>query len=142
MTTKAKGRRLPTSPTLDAGQFITYFNSGIQVGIASHQLIVDRINKLLDDDKEVPIRLLEKLADMGAAFAKTQAQLMARGVRFEADPHEDESFMGSDDERPSTRIGHARIRTVEGERRPIADEGPKDRDAVNKRQLERGGDPI
>jgi len=140
---RSKSHRLPTSPVIDRTAFITYFNSGIQVGAAAHQLLAEQINKLIDEDKPVPTSLLTKLAEMGSQFARTQAQLIARGVRFTEDDDEDEAFRGKPDDLPSPPIGgHTRIRTIDGERRPIADEGRKDREEYARRRADEGRDGI
>lgn len=130
--------RIPTTPTIDAGAFISYFNAGVQMGAAAQRLLAERINAAIDAGDEPDPKLVMKLADMGASFAKTQATLVAKGLKFGEDESEDEAFRGSEDDLPSPRMGHQRVRTVNGERQVVRDEGPKDRERYNKRAREEG----
>lgn len=130
--------RIPTAPTIDAGAFIRYFNAGIQMGEAATRLLAERINAMIERGEEPDPKLVMKLADMGAAFARSQAALMARGLKFGEEEDDDAAFMGSDEERPGPRIGHSRVKMVDGERRPVHDEGPADRAKHRKRREAEG----
>lgn len=132
--------RIPTNPTLDSGAYIRYFNSGIQMGSAAMTMLAERINKSIEEGKEPDTKLIMKLADMGAAFAKMQASLVAKGLKVGAEEDEDDAFRGDPDDLPSPRMGHSRVRTVNGERRPVHDEGPADRADYHARVAQEGGD--
>jgi len=135
--------RIPTSPTLDAGAFVSYFNAGIQMGSAAQRLLAERINAAIDAGEEPDVKLVMKLADMGAAFARSQASLMAKGLKFNGDEEdEDDAFRGPADDLPSQRMGHSRVRNVNGERRPVADSGPADRAKFNERSRLEGGEGL
>lgn len=132
--------RIPTNPGLDTGAYIRYFNAGIQMGESAMTLMAERINRLLDEGKPVPDALVMKLADMGAQFAKTQAALVAKGLKMSEDEDEDDAFRGKDT--PSPRVGHTRVRTIDGEARAVHDEGPADRARYNERARQEGRDEI
>lgn len=134
--------RIPTAPTIDSGAFIRYFNAGIQMGEAAQRLLAERINAAIDKGEEPDPKLVLKLAEMGAAFARTQAGLVAKGLKFGQEEDEDDAFRGSADDLPSPRMGHHRVRTVDGERRPVTDEGPADRAHFNRRAAEEGRAPL
>lgn len=135
-------RRIPVEPRLDPGKAIEFFNTGIQAGIVANQILIERLNEQLERGEQPDTKLLMKLADQGAAFAKTQATLQAKGLKFGSGEDEDEGFMGGDDDRPSERIGHTRIRKIEGKRQAIRDEGPADRAKFNERAEQEGREPI
>jgi len=130
--------RIPTAPTIDAGAFIRYFNAGIIMGEAANRMLAERINAALDAGDIPDAKLVMKLADMGAAFARTQAALMAKGLKFGQEDDVDDAFRGGEDTLPSEQIGHTRVRVVDGERRPVRDRGPKDREAYNRRAAQEG----
>lgn len=139
ITTSRTQTRIPTNPTLDAGAFVSYFNAGIQMGAAAQRMLAERINDALDRGEVPDEKLVMKLADMGAQFARSQASLMAKGLRFNGEEEdEDDAFRGPADDLPSKRMGHHRVRTIEGERRPVADEGPADREHFNERARHEG----
>lgn len=134
--------KIPEAPTIDSGAFIRYFNSGIIMGEAAHRLLAETINKTIEAGDIPDPKLVMKLADMGASFARTQAGLVAKGLKFGEAENEDDAFRGSADSLPSERIGGVRIRTIDGERRPVRDKGRKDRDGYNKRAKEEGSEGL
>jgi len=134
--------RIPTNSTIDGAAFIRYFNSGIQMGEAAQRLLAERINAAIESGEEADTRLVMKLADMGAAFARTQATLMAKGLKFGQDANDDDAFRGAPEDLPSPRIGHNRIRTIDGERRPVLDQGPADRERHRKRAEQEGSEGL
>src|SRR3954470_15120479 len=100
LITKAKTQtRIPTTPTLDAGAFVSYFNAGIQMGAAAQRMLADKINAAVDAGEQPDTKLVMKLADMGAACARTQATLMAKGLKFSGEEDdEDDAFRGPADD--------------------------------------------
>lgn len=135
--TRTSQALIPAVPRMDPEAFLTYFNRGITMGNSALELLTHRINGYIEKDEDPPERLVLELAKLGAKLATTQAQLRQRGMRFGEDENEDDAFRGGA-ELPSERIGHHRIRTVGGERRPVRDEGQADRDVFNARSREEG----
>lgn len=133
---------IPTMNTLDTGAFIRYFNAGILMGEAAARLMAERINAAVENGDEPDPKLVMKLADMGASFAKTQASLMAKGLKFGQGEDDDDAFRGGEDTLPSERIGNHRVRLIDGERRVVKDEGPTDRAHFNKRAREEGTEEL
>jgi hypothetical protein len=137
-------RRIPADPErLDATAALRYFNLGIQSGITAHQLLIDRLNGQIERGEQPDSKLLLELVKQGAAFAKTQATLQAKGLKFGDKDDEDDGFRGSDEDKPGPRIGHGRERTMEdGTRRHVRDEGPADRAKFNARAEQEGRPPL
>jgi hypothetical protein len=133
---------IPTASTLDTGAFIRYFNAGIQMGEAAARLMAERINAAIEAGDEPDPKLVMKLADMGASFAKTQASLMSKGLKFGQEENEDDAFRGSAETLPSANIGHTRVRLIDGERRPVRDRGPADRERHRRRAEEEGSEGL
>lgn len=134
--------RIPTNPTIDGAAFIRYFNAGIQMGEAAQRMLAERINAAIEAGEAADPKLVMKLADMGAAFARTQATLMAKGLKFGQDENEDDAFRGAKDDLPSPPMGHVRVRTINGERRPVLDRGPADRERHRKRAEQEGSEGL
>lgn len=133
--------RIPTAPVIDGAAFIRYFNAGIQMGEAAARMMAERINAAIESGEDADPKLVMKLADMGAAFAKTQASLMAKGLKFGQDENDDDAFRGAADDLP-VKIGNNAIRTIDGERRPVADAGPADRERYRKRAEQEGSEGL
>lgn len=136
----AGGRGARTAPDpIDPTAFMRYYAVGIQLGIQGLELLTKRISKLIDEDKEVPLPLLKQIVDTGAKLAMSQAAIRAAGKPWrEEDDDENEGFRVGAGDDPSPRIGHSRVRTIDGERVPVIDEGPADRAAYNDRAREEG----
>jgi len=134
--------RIPTAPALDASAFIRYFNSGIQMGEAAQRMLAERINMAIEAGEIPEAKLVMKLADMGAAFARTQAALMAKGLKFGQEDDDDDAFRGGEDTLPGPRIGNNRVRVVDGERRVVHDAGPADRERYRKRSEQEGSEGL
>ena len=141
-STQGSVTRIPEAPTLDSGAFIRYFNSGIIMGEAAHRLLAETINRTIEAGDIPDPKLVMKLADMGAQFARTQAGLVAKGLKFGEAENEDDAFRGSEATLPSERIGNVRVRMIDGERRPVRDKGRKDREHYNKRAKEEGSEGL
>lgn len=134
--------RIPTAPTIDAGAFIRYFNAGIIMGEAAQRMLAETINRALDEGDIPDPKLVMKLADMGASFARTQASLMAKGLKFGQDENDDDAFRGGEDTLPGMAVKGTRTRIIDGERRVVRDRGRKDREGFNKRAREEGTEEL
>lgn len=122
---------------VDPTNFIRFYQLGVDIGLQGLELLQKRVAKMLDDGEEVPIALIKQIVDTGAKLAMSQAQLRTRGNVFEPDDGaEMDAFRGGDDVSP--RFAGVRVRTVEGEARPVADEGPTDRKRYNARARQEG----
>lgn len=119
--------------------FLTYFSRGIELGNKGLDLMAKRVQKMVDANEDVPFLVLKQLIDNGAKLAVTQAQLKQRGLSMGDEPDEDEGFRAGSQPLPSQRMGHHRIRTVEGVDRPVTDEGPADREHFSERSIAEGG---
>lgn len=124
---------------IDPKAFLTYFNRGIALGNRGLELLATRIEKMVRDDVEVPLALLKMMTELGGKLATTQATLQARGMRMNDDDDTEEGFRAGSAPLPSERIGHHRIRVVDGVSRPIVDEGPADREHFSERSKAEGG---
>ncbi|HEY6056454.1 MAG TPA: hypothetical protein VIV06_00400 [Candidatus Limnocylindrales bacterium] len=131
---------VPTSPV----RFLEYFAKGIEVGIKGLDLLRARIEAIEQapadahgNKPEVPMSLITLAISSGSKLALAQASIRARGARLD-DDDDDDSFRGAGGEEPGQRIGHHRIRVIEGESRPIRDGGRADRDAYNRTAIEEG----
>lgn len=134
----ARGNARTTIAKLNPLAYLTYYNTGIEVGIEGLNLLMDRIETLKKENKEVPIALVKMALDAGGKLAMSQAAIKAQGRPFGQDDDADDGFRTGAGDAPSTRMGHHRIRTVEGESRPIRDTGPADRAAYNERARQEG----
>lgn len=129
----------PVPEPLDATAFLRYYNEGIKLGIQGLELLTKRVQKLIDTEQEVPLALIKQIVDTGAKLAMSQASIKAAGKGFGGDDgDENEGFrIGAGDD-ASPRIGHSRVRTIDGERVPVVDEGPADRADYNERARQEG----
>jgi hypothetical protein len=130
---------LPDGEKLDPAAFLTYFDRGIKLGNRGLALLEARIDKMIADGVEIPFPILKQLIDAGGKLAMTQAQLKARGLQLGDAADEDEGFRAGSMPLPSQRVGHNRVRVIEGEARPIRDEGPADREHFDERNRAEGG---
>ena len=132
------GSLAPSSPEplKMAIEYHQYFKTGMKMGHKALDLILE---KLEDPDKPPSQTLLLAAANLGAQLAKAQAAIVTKGMRFVLeDDGAIEGFMGDDEDDASPRFGSYRVRTVEGERRPVRDEGPADRMQYNEKAREMG----
>lgn len=126
-----RGDRQLTQP-IDPLAYIRFYNAGIELGLQGLTLLNQRVQDLIDAKEEVPLPLVKMIVDAGMKLATSQAAIKASGKRFgddEAD--ENDAFRGGDDISP--RFAGTRVRQIEGEARPVADEGPTDRKRYNER---------
>jgi len=125
-------------PLKMAIEYHLFFKTGMQMGHVALEKILERLN---DPDKEPTQTLLLAAANLGAQLAKAQAAIVTKGMRFVLeDDGAIDGFMGSDEdeEGPSPRFGSYRVRTIEGVRRPVRDEGPADRMQYNEKARQMG----
>jgi len=136
--TLADGSATPRAPEplKMAIEYHKFFRTGMQVGHTALTLI---LAKLEDTEKPPSQAMLMAAANLGAGLAKAQAAIVTKGMRFVLeDDGAIEGFASDDEDDPSQRFGSYRIRTIEGERRPVLDEGPADRAAYNDKAKESG----
>lgn len=122
---------------LDPGAYLRYYNAGVEVGIKGLGLLQDRIATLQAEGKEVPLALVKLAVDVGSKLAMSQAAIKAAGKPW-GDQDDDDGFRAGSAPEPSPRFGHHRIRTIDGEARPVKDMGPADRDRFNERARQEG----
>lgn len=136
------GKLIPSGEKLDPTAFLKYFDRGIKLGNRGLELLEERVDKMIANGEDVPLIVLKMLVENGGKLATTQAMLMARNVKLGADPDEEEGFRAGSQPLPSQRIGHARIRNIEGEDRPVTDTGPADREKFSERSRQEGGEGL
>lgn len=129
-----------TGDAIDPLRYIAFYNKGVEVGLRGLELLEARIEKLLVAEEEVPLPLLKMVVDLGAKLAMSQASIRAAGKPFGDGGDEDDAFRAGEDVSP--RFNGVRVRQVNGETRPVADEGKADRDHYNERMRQEGGTPI
>lgn len=123
-------------PLRMAIEYHKFFRTGMQVG---HKALVLIMAKLDDTEHPPSQQMLMAAANLGSSLAKAQAAIVTKGMRFELeDDGAIEGFASDDTGDPSPRFGSYRIRTINGERRPVFDEGPADRARYNDKAKESG----
>lgn len=140
-TTAGNSRPGHTSDAIDPLGYIKLYNKGIELGIQSLELMQARVQALVDKGEEVPLPLLKMVMDAGLRLATSQAHIKSAGRRFgNEEQDENDAFMGGDEISP--RLGHHRLRMIEGKIRPVVDEGMADRAAYNERAVMEGSPRI
>ncbi len=123
-------------PLKMAIEYHAYFRTGMQVGHKALELLLEKLN---DTEHKPSQSLLIAAANIGTGLAKAQAAIVTKGMRFVLeDDGAIEGFIGDEDDDASPRFGSYRVRTIEGERRPVRDEGPADRAQYNEKAKEIG----
>ena len=122
---------------IDPLQYITFYNEGIKIGIKALGLLSERVQALIDKGEEVPLPLIKMMMDAGLKLAGSQAAIKAAGKPFGTVVDEDDAFRGGDDISP--RFGSYRVREIDGEQRPVFDEGLPDRTRYNEQAEQEGG---
>jgi hypothetical protein len=117
--------------------YIEYYNAGIDAGKKGLELLMAHVKALEEKKADVPLTLVKMLVDVGAKLAMSQAAIKSREPS-QPQLDDDEGFRAGAGGVPSPRMGHARIRDVDGETRPVHDEGPADRDRYNRRAEQEG----
>jgi hypothetical protein len=130
---------LTVPEAIDPKAFLTFFNRGIILGNRALELLATRLEAITAEGGEVPFALLGKLVEQGSKLATTQATLTARGLRMGDEGDAEEGFRSGSQPLPSDRIAHHRIRTIEGQRVVVVDEGQKDREHFSERDVAEGG---
>lgn len=135
-------QRLPATEAIDPTAFMRYYNRGIDLGVRSLERLHAMVEAADARGEALPTGVLVKLADIGARLSVSQATIRASGKRLDESEEDDAFRVGTSTEEGPGRIGHHRIRKVDGEVRPIVDEGPKDRKRYNARAKQEGGTPL
>lgn len=126
--------------TITAANFRRYYDKGIAVGERGLDLLLRKVEEAEKNGVELPTDLLLKLADLGAKLASSAANLAVKGVELERNKEQEiEGFRAGAGPLPSRPAKHHRIHVIEGEARPVVDEGRADRREHNERAREEGG---
>lgn len=139
---KGSSAMTTTADRIDPGAFLQYFDRGIKLGNRSLELLATRLEEQVNKGEAVPIATLMKMAELGAKLATTQATIKARSLPWGDDSDAEEGFRVGSMPEPSQRVGHHRIRVIDGEARPVKDEGPADREHYSARAREEGGEGL
>jgi hypothetical protein len=123
----------------DPISFLQVFQNGLRVGNKALEMLLKRVEEAETAGEALPTQLLLKLADLGAKLATSEASIRTRGAAMSDSGNDElEGFRSGSAPLPSERIGHQRIRVIDGEARPVRDEGPTDRARFNERAREEG----
>lgn len=117
----------------DATKFLHMYADGIEVGLQALAELRARLQKYRDAGQEVPLPLLKLALEQGSKFALSQAAIKASGRMIHDTGDEDEAFRAGSAPLPGPRFGNVRVREIEGESRPVVDEGRADRLDYNER---------
>jgi hypothetical protein len=131
---------MPNAKMVDPNAYLAYYAAGVRVGIRGLELLEARIKKIEERGEDIPLDLIKMMVEAGGRLATSQAQIRSRGAKM-GDDADDDAFRRAASPEPdgnAPKIGHLRIRTIEGETRPIADEGPGDRADYNERAAREG----
>jgi hypothetical protein len=134
-------RELTEEPDLskyDATKFLRMYSDGIELGLQALADLRERIAKYHESGQEVPMPLLKLALEQGAKFALSQASIKASGRMIHDTGDEEEGFRAGSAPLPGPRFGSVRLREVEGEVRPVVDEGRADRLDYNERARQEG----
>ena len=132
------GKPSPQLPT-NVISYMQVYQRGLSIGYKAIEQLEKRIDALVAEGKPVSMDLLLRLADLGTKLATSQASIVARGAAMNNDRDDEiEGFRSGSAPLPSQRFGSSRIRVIEGQARPIIDEGPADRRAYNERARQEG----
>jgi hypothetical protein len=131
---------IPSMRSIDPNAYLAYYAKGVALGLRGLALLEKRIDDMEARKVEVPLDLIKMLVEAGSKLSTSQAQIKSRGVKLHEDNDDDAFRRAASPEVDGevTRIGHNRIRTVEGEARPIPDGGRGDRADYNKRAENEG----
>lgn len=125
-------------PTTSIG-FMDVYQKGLAIGHKALTALEKRIDDLEKAGQPVPIELALKLADLGTKLATSEASIRARGAMLAGQQDDDiEGFRSGSAPLPSQRMGHSRVRVVDGVSTPIRDEGPADRAHYSERARQEG----
>lgn len=125
-------------PQMRPNLFIDYYSQGIQLGVYALERLRADVIAVEEAGEKVPQRTLWQLAELGAKLAMSQAAMLARGSKIEETGDEMAGFRAGEAPLPSQKFGDHRVRTIDGEARPVTDRGKADRDTYNKRAKQEG----
>jgi hypothetical protein len=126
----------PTPEAIDPLAYISLYNKGIAAGIKALGLLSEKVEAFIARGEEVPTPLIKLMMDAGLKLAASQAAIKAAGKPFGDAADEDDAFRGGGDVSP--RFGSNRVRLIEGEQRPVFDEGRADREHYNEQAAQEG----
>lgn len=137
-STERNSRPGHSTDAIDPLAYIRLYNKGISLGLKGLELLSARVQALIDKGEDVPLPLVKMIVDAGLKLAQSQASIKAAGRNFgDEGGEENEAFRGAGEISP--RLGHQRVRRIEGEMRPVTDDGLADRTRYNERAAQEGG---
>lgn len=125
-------------PQMRPNLFVDYYATGIQLGVYALEKLRADIIEMEQANVKIPPRTLWQMAELGAKLAMSQAGMFSRGSKIEETGDEMAGFRAGEAPLPSQKFGDHRIRTVEGEARPVVDRGMADRREYNERAKQEG----
>jgi hypothetical protein len=125
---------------IDPVAYLRYYAKGVQLGIRGLEIMQKQLEKMVAEDKPIPLDILKSIIDTGSKLATSQAGIKARGVELHK-VEEDDAFRLADPG-ASPRFGDSRVRTIEGESVVITDRGPADRREYNEKAGAEGRDRL
>jgi hypothetical protein len=119
------------------------YNKAVDLGVMSLTLLIARLEERIRRGETVPSAELMAYAEYGAKLAISAAGLRRSGASpFGGERGAYEGFRGGEGA-PGPKISRdVRMRTINGESRPVIDRGPKDRAAYNARAELEGRDKL
>lgn len=125
---------------LTPANFRTFFENGIAIGVDAQNMLVQKLNDMRERGIPIPDDLALRLMDHGAKLATAAANMAIKGVELDRDRvAELEGFRAGSAPIPVRPSKHHTIRVIDGEARPVVDEGRSDRRDYNERAREEGG---
>lgn len=134
-------RSMAVLPESRANLFLDYYSTGIRLGVYALNKLEAQIKAMEQAGEKVSDRMLWQLAELGGKLAQSQASLLVRGGMKDDDSDAMGGFRRGEAPLPSQRFGDHRIRTIDGETRPVVDAGPADRQEQNERARQQGQAP-
>jgi hypothetical protein len=125
-------------PQMRPNLFIDYYSTGIQLGVYALEKLRADIIAMEQAGTEIPHRTLWQMAELGAKLSMSQAAMFARGSKIEESGDEMAGFRAGEAPLPSQKFKDHRIRTIDGEARPVVDRGIGDRKRYNQRAKQEG----
>ena len=118
------------------------YNKAVDLGVMSLTLLIARLEERIRRGDQVPSSELMAYAEYGAKLAMSAAGLRRAGASpFGNERTAYDGFRGGEGE-PGERIAGTRMRVVNGEKRPVVDRGPKDRERYNERARTEGREQL
>lgn len=126
---------IPTTPAT----YIDMYQKGLAVGSRALDLLMERVERIVEAGDLPPTDLLLALGKLGTQLATSQAGIVSRGFDLARQKEEElAGFREGSAPEPSLRFGDHRIRVIEGEARPVVDRGHGDRLEYNERARQEG----